>query len=337
MRVSVVTRITALKTISDMPKQASPETISASQGRQMRCCGMSPRKAYTRTFTSKALHALRIFDSVHLLNRREASKVDAGHQAASSFADRRKGALGLCRFALLCHDYPKAILDESGKGSTFRGRLALGAIEKVCRQTDGGSSRHMSRHIHKSSKCQNSSRCQWLAREYARRPRFGCSAPKCARVGAPDISLPRIATAEKQPVCSAPWHCCGAPGPYIFAATTCSPAVWGAATISAFGGLCGGAQDRHARRQIRSRQKPCFRHRLPGAGAALPDAEGARSPRRPQYRGLCHGLSRLTARYARPTVLARATSSRSLRRALPGRYQRGYRRHRALGHAAGGV
>ena len=49
-------------------------------------------------------------------------------------------------------------------------------------------------------------------------------------------------------------------------------------------------------------QEPHLRHRLPGAGAALPDAEGARPPRRPQHRRLRHRLSRLAARRPRPAV-----------------------------------
>ena len=63
-----------------------------------------------------------------------------------------------------------------------------------------------------------------------------------------------------------------------------------------------GAERRHARRQIRPGQEPHLRHRLPGAGAALPDAEGARPPRRPQHRGLRHRLPRLAARRPRPAV-----------------------------------
>ena len=57
-------------------------------------------------------------------------------------------------------------------------------------------------------------------------------------------------------------------------------------------------------------EEPDLRHRLPGAGAPLPDAEGARPPRRAQYRRLCHRLSRLAARRARPAV-HRARSARS--------------------------
>ena len=56
-------------------------------------------------------------------------------------------------------------------------------------------------------------------------------------------------------------------------------------------------------------QEPDFRHRLPGAGAPLPDAEGARPPRRPQHRGLRHRLSRLAARHPRPAVHPRAARS----------------------------
>ena len=55
---------------------------------------------------------------------------------------------------------------------------------------------------------------------------------------------------------------------------------------------------------------PRIRHRLPGAGAALPDAEGARSPQRPQYRRLCHRLSRLAARRSRRPVHARGAAAR---------------------------
>ncbi len=96
-----------------------------------------------------------------------------------------------------------------------------------------------------------------------------------------------------------------------------------------------GAQPRHARRQVRPRQEPDLRHRLPGAGAALPDAEGARPSRRAQYRGLCHRISRLAARHPRPAVHARAARARQVRHPLSGRHQRGHRRHRAVGHAAG--
>ena len=67
----------------------------------------------------------------------------------------------------------------------------------------------------------------------------------------------------------------------------------------------------------------------------MPDAEGARPPRRPQYRGLCHGLSRLAARHPRPAVHPRAAAPRPVRRALPGRHQRGHRGDGAVGHAAG--
>src|SRR4029078_10832151 len=55
------------------------------------------------------------------------------------------------------------------------------------------------------------------------------------------------------------------------------------------------AARRQTRRQIRSRPYPRVRHRLSGAGAAVPDAKGARPPQRTQYRGLCHRLSRLAA------------------------------------------
>ena len=48
-------------------------------------------------------------------------------------------------------------------------------------------------------------------------------------------------------------------------------------------------------------------------GAALPDAEGARPPRRPQHRGLRHRLSRLAARHARPAVHPRAALARQVR------------------------
>ena len=98
-----------------------------------------------------------------------------------------------------------------------------------------------------------------------------------------------------------------------------------------------GAQSRHARRQIRPGEEPDFRHRLPGDRPPLPDAEGARPPRRPQYRGLRHRLSRLAARHARPAIHPRAALARQVRHQVPGRHQRGHRRHRALGHAAGGA
>ena len=57
-------------------------------------------------------------------------------------------------------------------------------------------------------------------------------------------------------------------------------------------------------------QEPDLRHRLPGAGAPVPDAEGARPPRRAQHRGLCHRLSRLAARRPRPAVPARQALAR---------------------------
>jgi hypothetical protein len=44
-RPFVVIRTTALNTIGDKPKRASPDTIAASHGRQTRCCGTSLRKA----------------------------------------------------------------------------------------------------------------------------------------------------------------------------------------------------------------------------------------------------------------------------------------------------
>ena len=98
-----------------------------------------------------------------------------------------------------------------------------------------------------------------------------------------------------------------------------------------------GAQSRHARRQVRPDEEPDFRHRLPGDRPPLPDAEGARPSRRPQHRGLRHRLSRLAARHARPAVHPRAALARQVRHQVPGRHQRGHRRHRALGHAAGGA
>ncbi len=82
-------------------------------------------------------------------------------------------------------------------------------------------------------------------------------------------------------------------------------------------------------------EEPDLRHRLPGAGAALPDAEGARPPRRAEHRGLRHRLSRLAARRARPAVPARAEDPAPQRHRLPARHQRGARRHRGVGHAAG--
>src|SRR5437899_1560475 len=52
MRVSVVTRTTALKAIGEMPKRESPDTISASHGRQIECCGMSRRCQSCRSIVS---------------------------------------------------------------------------------------------------------------------------------------------------------------------------------------------------------------------------------------------------------------------------------------------
>ena len=61
---------------------------------------------------------------------------------------------------------------------------------------------------------------------------------------------------------------------------------------------------RQTRRQIRPRPQPCFRHRLSGPGAALPDAEGTGPPQRPSHRGICHRLPRLAARRSRYSVPA---------------------------------
>ena len=95
------------------------------------------------------------------------------------------------------------------------------------------------------------------------------------------------------------------------------------------------AQAGPSRRQIRPGASPGLRHRLSGAGAPVPDAEGARPSRRPQHRRLCHRLPRLAARRARPAVPARAGAAALSRRPVPGRHQRGAGRHRAVGHAAG--
>ena len=101
------------------------------------------------------------------------------------------------------------------------------------------------------------------------------------------------------------------------------------------GGPSDGAQESHPRRQIRSRPGPRLRHRLSGAGAHVPDAEGARSPRRPQHRGLHHRLSRLAARRTRLPVPARRERAQAERHRLSGRPERGSGRHRAVGLAAG--
>src|SRR5439155_36204 len=74
-----------------------------------------------------------------------------------------------------------------------------------------------------------------------------------------------------------------------------------------------GAQASQPRRQVRYRPRPDLRHRFPGAGPPLPDAEGARPPRRAPYRGLHHRLSRLAARRPRPAVRARRAASRGRR------------------------
>ena len=68
---------------------------------------------------------------------------------------------------------------------------------------------------------------------------------------------------------------------------------------------------------------------------ALPDAAGARPARRAQHRGLRVGLPRLAARRARPAVHARKERARAPQRPVPVRPQRGPRRDRDLGHAAG--
>ena len=68
---------------------------------------------------------------------------------------------------------------------------------------------------------------------------------------------------------------------------------------------------------------------------ATPDAAGARPARRAQYRRLRLGLSRLAARRARPAVHAGEAASRQAQRPVPDRPQRGPRRDRDLGHAAG--
>ena len=98
-----------------------------------------------------------------------------------------------------------------------------------------------------------------------------------------------------------------------------------------------GAQSRHPRRQVRSRQEPHLRHRVSGAGPPLHDAEGARPACRSQHRGVCDGLPRLAAGHARPAVHPGAAPARSPRHPISGRHQRGHRRHGAVGIAAGGV
>ena len=89
------------------------------------------------------------------------------------------------------------------------------------------------------------------------------------------------------------------------------------------------------RRQIRPRPDPRPGHRLSRAGPRPADAEGARPPRRPQHRRLRHRLSRLAARRPRPADDARRPFLGRRRRQVLARHQRGARRHRALGHAAG--
>ena len=97
-----------------------------------------------------------------------------------------------------------------------------------------------------------------------------------------------------------------------------------------------GARTRHPRRQIRSRTGPRLRDRLPGDRAHVPDAEGARSPRRPQYGRLRHRLSRFPARRARLPVPARRRAVQGQRHPVPDRHQRGPRRDRAVGLSRAG-
>ena len=92
---------------------------------------------------------------------------------------------------------------------------------------------------------------------------------------------------------------------------------------------------RQTRRQIRPRPQPCFRHRLPGPGAALPDAEGTGPPQRPSHRGICHRLPRLAARRSRYAVPARPSFLQQSDIRFQGGINEDLGRDRGVGFAAG--
>ena len=80
---------------------------------------------------------------------------------------------------------------------------------------------------------------------------------------------------------------------------------------------------------------PRLPHRHAGAGPPADAAARARPARRPQHRGLRLRLPRLAARRPRPGAVAREEAPREPPHQVPARRQRGPRRHRDLGHAAG--
>ena len=98
-----------------------------------------------------------------------------------------------------------------------------------------------------------------------------------------------------------------------------------------------GSPRRHARRQIRSRQRPGVPLRNAGDRPPRADAEGARPARRPEHGGLHLGISRLAARRPRLAALARRRASQEERHRLPARPQRGLRGDRGLGLSAVGA
>src|SRR5262249_21200110 len=106
-----------------------------------------------------------------------------------------------------------------------------------------------------------------------------CGAPKCAQGRVTEISCPGNAAARNSQSVQL-LRIAGAARRIISLNKTKVPwrFAWGEGKLvqlDPFGGPRDGAQPRHARRQVRPDEEPDLRHRLPGAGAALPDAEGA--------------------------------------------------------------
>ena len=92
---------------------------------------------------------------------------------------------------------------------------------------------------------------------------------------------------------------------------------------------------RQARRQVRARIRPRLPDRRAGVRPPADPAAAARPARRPQHRRLRVGLSRLSARRARPVAVEGAEIPGSRQRQVPAGPQRGPGGHVDLGHAAG--
>ncbi len=92
---------------------------------------------------------------------------------------------------------------------------------------------------------------------------------------------------------------------------------------------------RLARRQVRARLRPRLPDRRPGARPPPDPAAPARHAGGAQHRRLRLRLSRLAARRPRPGAVEGAEVPRSRAHQVPARPERGPRRHRDLGLAAG--